>query len=295
MNLAGAVRALLLAMATGVASGCPWNAAGTTGCKPVGNPSPLPEVIHESSGIAPSLTLPGVLWTHNDGPAPTLYAVNEDGKLLATIPVSGTRMRDWEDLATGPCEGGSCLYLADTGDNTEVRPRLQLLRIQEPGSLEDSPLEAQAFPVVLPDGPRDIEAIFVLPGEQIHLVTKGRNHANTVYRYPPPLRPGEAVTLQEIQTLSDGPMSIPAQVTGADASPDGKLVVVRSYRDMTFYRVEEGLLVPLSGGTVALRTLQEPQGEGVAFGAGDRLFLTTEAGNFGGVAAIRILECGLPH
>jgi hypothetical protein len=204
-------------------------------------------------------------------------------------------MRDWEDLAIGRCEGGSCLYLADTGDNTEVRPQLQLLRIREPDSLDDSSLEAQSFPMVLPDGPRDIEAIFVLPGEQVHLVTKGRNHANTVYRYPPPLRPGEAVTLQAVQTLSEGPRSIPAQVTGADASPDGTLVVVRSYQDMTFYRVEDGILVPLSGGRVALRTLQEPQGEGVAFGAGDQLLLTTEAGNFGGVAALRILECGLPR
>lgn len=42
--------------------------------------------------------------------------------------------------------------------------------------------------MVLPDGPRDIEAMYVLPTDQIFFVTKGRNHPVTIYRYPSPLR-----------------------------------------------------------------------------------------------------------
>lgn len=274
-------------------AGCPWNAAGNTGCRAMGSPRPLPEAIHESSGVAWSLAQPGVLWTHNDGNDRNLYALDEEGRLLATVPVEGGRLRDWEDLATAPCEGGYCIYLADTGDNQEIRPDIQLLRIQDTGFLEDGPRQATVFPVALPDGPRDIEALFVLPGERIHLVTKGRNHPITVYRYPLPLRPGEVVTLEEVQTLSEGPRPIPSQLTGADATIDGRLVVVRTYQEMTFYHVRDGRLDPMEGGTVNLRTLQEPQGEGVAFGPRGRLFLTTEAGNFGGAAALRILDCSV--
>lgn len=285
----------LLFLSLFMAAGCPWNAAGNTGCRMMGPPHPLPDILHESSGVAWSLAQPGVLWTHNDGNDRNLYAVDQEGRLLATIPVEGARLRDLEDMATAPCEGGFCIYLADTGDNQEIRPGIQLLRIRDTGSRDHGPRQAQVFPMELPDGPRDIEALFVLPGEQVHLVTKGQNHAITVYRYPPPLRPGEVVTLEEVQTLSDGPNSIPSQLTGADATTDGSLVVVRTYQDMTFYHVRDGHLTPMEGGTVSLQTLQEPQGEGVAFGPRDGVFLTTEAGPFGGVAALRILDCSLPR
>jgi len=286
---------LALVVGASVIGGCPWNAAGNTGCRPAGPPVALPEVLHESSGAAWSLIRPGAFWTHNDGSDSTLHALDEDATLLSRVRVTGARLRDLEDMATGACDLGSCIYLADTGDNQEVRPQIQILRLQEPDPTTGGSAEAQVFPMVLPHGPRDIEALFVLPGEEVYLVTKGRNHPNTLYRYPPPLRSGEVVTLEEVQTLSDGSMPILAQVTGADATPDGRLVAVRTYQELRFYRVDGGRLTLLEGGSVALRTLQEPQGEGVALGPDHRVILTTEAGNFGGVAAMRILECNLPR
>jgi len=275
-----------------LAGGCAWNAAGSTGCQLVEPPFPLPEALHESSGIAWSRAHPGILWSHNDGGEALLFALDREGTLLARIPFVGARMWDWEDLAVGDCPAGSCLYLADTGDNQEVRPQLLLIRIPEPESLEEAPLTAEVFPFALPDGPRDIEAIFVLPGESVHFISKGRKDPLTVYRYPLPLRADELVTLEEVQTLSDGSMSIPAQVTGADASPDGRLVAVRSYEALYLYQVENGRLILGEGDRVALGTLQEPQGEGVGIGPGGQIVLTTEAGNFGGVAALRVLQCG---
>ena len=149
----------------------------------------------------------------------------------------------------------------------------------------------ETFPFTLPDGPRDIEAVFVLPGEDVYFLSKGRNHPVTLYRYPPPLRSEQTVTLQLIQSLSDGSMTLPAQVTGADASPGGRLVAVRSYASLSFYQVSDGILTPVEGGQVGLRTLQEPQGEGVGFGSGGRIALTTEAGSFGGAAALQVLTC----
>jgi len=271
---------------------CGWNAAGSTGCRPAAPPFPLPDELRESSGVASSRTQAGVLWTHNDGRDSLIYGLDTGGKLVARLPIQGARIRDLEDIATGECPEGSCIYLADTGDNQEVRSRLQLLRGREPGALDAAEaLEVQRFPFSLPDGPRDIEALFVLPGEEVFFVSKGRSDPATVYRYPPPLRPDQEVILEEVQALSEGSLPILSQITGADASPDGTLVAIRSYEALSFFRVEGGHLVPMEGGRVALGTLQEPQGEGVGFGPGGRIFLTTEGGFFGGVAALRELDC----
>jgi hypothetical protein len=275
-------------------TGCPWNAAGSTGCQPIEPARPLPEILKESSGVAWSLARPGVIYSHNDGgDDPYLYALDSSGNLQARIPLAGIENRDWEDMATARCDAGSCIYLADTGDNYARWAESFLYRIVDSGSLEETTRAVESYPVILPDGARDIEALFILPGEQVHFITKGRHEGSTIYRYPLPLRPGEAVTLELVQTLSEDPMLIPAQITGADASADGKIVVVRSYQDMTFYGVENGLLLPIEGGTVDLGTLGEAQGESVAIGPDGQLVLTTEAGNFGGMAALQILECGI--
>jgi hypothetical protein len=244
--------------------------------------------------VAWSRRLPGILWTHNDGHEASVFALNTEGELLARLPLRGEKVRDLEDVAVGDCPGGTCIYLADTGDNQEVRSEVRILRIPEPSRLEGTAgLEAEVLPVTLPDGPRDIEALFVLPGGDLFLVSKGRNDPQTVYRYPPPLRPGVAVSLEAVQDLSNGPALIPAQITGADATPDGTMVVVRSYWALDFYRVEDGGLEAVRKGHVALRTMEEPQGEGVGFGPDGQVFLTTEGGSFGGVPALRVLRCGL--
>ena len=64
----------------------------------------LPPELRESSGLAVSRMQPGVLWSHNDsGDAPTLYAIDVKGHLLATVAVANVVARDWEDIAAGPC------------------------------------------------------------------------------------------------------------------------------------------------------------------------------------------------
>ena len=293
MSARSGIRGALILLILLTTTGCPWNAAGNTGCTLTDVARPLPEFLKESSGVAWSLARPGILFSHSDGAdASVLYALDTLGRFQARIPLEGVKNRDWEDMATARCDEGYCIYLADSGDNYARWSEIHVHRIVDTGSLDETPRPVETFTMKLPDGARDIEALFILPGEQIHLVTKGRHAGNTLYRYPLPLRPGEEVLLEEVQSLSHEAMPIPAQITGADASTDGSMVVLRSYQDMTFFRVQDGLLIPMEGGKVDLGTLQEPQGEGVALGPDGQVFLTTEAGNFGGVAALRVLRCG---
>ncbi len=275
-----------------LAVSCGWNAAGTTSCVPAGPARVLPAILNESSGVAWSRSSEGVLFSHNDGGHPaSIYALGVDGTLLGEIPLAGVRNRDWEDIATADCAQGSCIYLADVGDNAEVREEVVLYRVPDPTVYDGTPLEAEAFPMVLPDGPRDMEAVFVLPGEEVFFVSKGRSDPVTLYRYPSPLRPGRTVELEAVQTFSDKRLPIPNQVTGADASWDGKFVAIRSYEALSIFRVDNGRLEPISGGRAALRTLNEAQGEAVGLGPHGEVVLTSE-GAMGRSASLTMLRCG---
>lgn len=271
---------------------CAPLATAGPGCEEVASPIPISRTLGETSGVAVGRRDDGLLWTHNDGNS-ELFGLDREGSIVAEIDVP-VRLRDWEDLEVATCHGGgSCLYLADTGDNGERRPagNARIVRVPEPRAGDDE-VPAEVFPVRLPDGPRDVEALFVLPGEVPYLVTKGRSHAITVYRYPPPLRP-DTVTLEEVQRLSGGPAQLLNQVTGASASPDGRWVGIRTYQALQFYRVAGDSLERVDGGTVNLRPLQEIQGEGVGIGPHGLVALTSEGGPLGGPPSLRLLRCRL--
>lgn len=266
-------------------------ATGGPGCRPDRIGIRFPEPLRESSGVAVSLRHPGVLWTHGDAGS-DLFAVDDSGLVLAHYPIA-PRTRDWEDVALSTCgDGGSCLYLADLGDNYEERPFARILRVAEPDPASPSTLHPDVFPVRFPDGPRDAEALLVLPGERVLVVTKGRNDPATVYRYPGTLRP-DTVVLEEVQRLSEGARFLPRQVTGGSVAPGGGLAALRTYESLQFYDVRSDTLVPAEGGLVNLRTLDEAQGEGVGIGPDGRVVLTSEGGPLGGPGSMSILRCKL--
>ena len=133
--------------------------------------------------------------------------------------------------------------------------------------------------------------MYILPRERIFFVTKGRNHPITVFLYPPPLRPDAIVTLEPVQELSQGPVAPPRFITGAAATLDGETVVIRTYETLKFFGVsDDGELQPREDSRVNLRTLREPQGEGVAFMADGRMVLSPEAG-LTSLPSIILLAC----
>jgi hypothetical protein len=214
-----------------------------------------------------------------------------DGEIQARIRVDA-RNRDWEALDRGQCEAGPCLYIADTGDNDLNRARIDLYRVLEPELSREKKVRPERFRMRLPDGPRDIEAMFVLPGEQVYLVTKGRHHPVTVYHYPPPLRSDSLITLVEIQRLTQRTQSLVGLVTGASASEDGSLIAIRRYGSLVFLQMVDGRLQPIAGAALSLSRLREPQGEAVALGPGDTVALTSERGG-SSRAVMTLLRCKL--
>jgi hypothetical protein len=282
-RLLAAVTALLL-LACG-----PVSTGGGPGCRPSLTAVRLADDLQEASGLAVSLRHAGIYWTHNDEGS-VLFAVDGAGAVVARFPVRPA-LQGWEDVAVAGCpQGGSCLYLADLGDNYEERTFGQILRLPEPDPSAPDTLWPEIFPVRLPQGARDIETLLVLPGERVLVVTKGRNHPVTVYRYPGVLRP-DTVTLEEVQKLSDGPRILPRQVTGGAVSPRGGLVAIRTYEVVQFYRLVADTLVPVEGGLVNLRPLREPQGEGVGIGLDGVVVLSSEGGPAGAPGSLSFMRC----
>ena len=259
----------------------------------------------ESSGIAPSARVRGVLWTHNDsGDEPRLYATDSAGDDLGSVLLAGAANVDWEDLGSGPCPDhpGWCLYPADIGDNRHSRNRIVVYRLAEPepprgraDTLRRVPIES-ARALRYPDPPHDAEALAVEPSGRILIITKELLRPALVFRVPlrhTEQRPGEVDTLELVAPLDLVP-SLPRLrlVTGAGVSPDGRLMVVRTYSSLHFFRLRgDSLPEPITPNTGLTIPVVEPQGEGVAFIGSDRLALTTERGqaDHAIVSRVRIL------
>jgi hypothetical protein len=254
----------------------------------------LPAVLDEASGIAASTVPPGVLWVHNDSEgSPALYAIDRSGTLIAEIAVSGAgAQQDWEDLAIGPCPAGNCLYIGDIGDNYHRRDDRAILRIAEPDPAAGSAGPVERFPFRYPDRPRDAEALFVLPDTTAWIISKGRDGPVTLFRYPPPFRSDERVTLESVQRLTDGLVQLPDLVTGAAAAHDGSRIAVRTYSSLQMYRFDGDTLIALwPEPGYALAGLAEPQGEGVALVGHDTVYLVSETGPFDAPAPLSRLIC----
>lgn len=251
----------------------------------------LPGSVPESSGVAFGRRDPSVIWTHNDsGGEARIYAVTPGGDALGDVRVSGAENVDWEDMEIAACQEGSCLYLADVGDNAETRDQVVVYRVPEPAPTDEATAAATVLPMRYPDGPRDAEAIFVLPGEGLHVVSKGRSDPAALYRYPGPLRAGEVVTLEWVRDVTDGRPGPADQVTGASTSPDGTAVALRTYTALHLYAVQDDSLSERPLLSQSLRTLLEPQGEAVGLGEAGLVALTSEAARGSG-ASLSFIRC----
>jgi hypothetical protein len=84
-------------------------------------------------------------------------------------------------------------------------------------------------------------------------------------------------------------------VTGAGVSPDGRVLVVRTYSSLHFFRLRgDSLPTPITPPTGLTIPVVEPQGEGMAFLRPDLLVLTTERGDADHAIVSRVRIFGLP-
>lgn len=263
-------------------------------CRIVGRPQPIRADVSESSGIAVSGRTEGLYWTHNDSGEPRIFAVGPDGAALGQVRIAGATVEDWEDIASAPCEGGHCLYIADIGDNRAKRDSITVYRVPEPAPGETETRVAEAFHARYPGGPQDAEALLVTPAGEMYVVTKGETGPVALYRFPAAAAPGSAVTLEPVHQFTEKKVDREARVTGGAISPDGRWAAVRTLNALSLEPLDDfvagrsDLLHHMD-----LSALGEPQGEAVAFDRDGGVVLTSEAGSVLGPASLTRLQCNL--
>jgi hypothetical protein len=253
--------------------------SNASNCRAVGELVRLDD-LPEASGVAASRRTPGIFWAHNDSGDPVIFALDLQGAIKSRVRVSGASVDDWEDIAVGPCPQGSCVYIADIGDNGGSRKHITVYRVAEAATSDAATSRVEAFQAAYPDGPHDAEALFVTRDSDIFLITKGDPGPVALYRFPRPLASGTTLQLQRIGDPIAGPnIEAKDRPTGADISPDGQWIAVRTTHRVAFYRTtdliagrwREAFRTDVSG-------LDEPRGEGVTFAGNDTLVLVGEGG-----------------
>jgi endonuclease/exonuclease/phosphatase family metal-dependent hydrolase len=202
----------------------------------------------EPSGLVKSRLWPDVYWSHNDsGDLPRIFAVHRDGRIYPSeregaahgVHIDDAVNVDWEDI-TADDQGN--LIIADFG-NSEKNDRRDLclywIREPHPSVGRTSVLKKVFFEypdqteVPSPVRNFDAEAVFFAHGH-VYILTKHRSDTGTtLYR----LDSMEPYVVNRL-TLVDR-FDTRGQVTGANASADGRTLAVLTYTGIWLFEARE--------------------------------------------------------
>jgi hypothetical protein len=128
-------------------------------------------------------------WVHNDsGDRARIYAIDQQGRLLAALTVTGVQARDWEDMAAFQHAGQRYLICGDIGDNKAKRRDISVTVVEEPVLPVD---QTQVFEATVPvawqvryqypEGARDAEGLAFDPASKQLLVLSKRTKLPLLY------------------------------------------------------------------------------------------------------------------
>jgi hypothetical protein len=222
-----------------------------------------------------------------------LIALDEKGGVAGRVTVTGVDLDDWEALAIGPCPQGSCIYIADIGDNNASRTHVTVHRVPEPAGTPETVAAAERFDASYPDGPHDAETLLVTPEGALFIVTKGDGDKGRIatYRFPKGLQSGTIHKLERVGQPHEVRSSRDL-ITDGSVSFDGRWVTLRSNTSLTIFRTTDFVSGEWTASKrVDLTSLDEPQGEGVTLGRGNAVFLVGEGGASGQGGTFVRLSC----
>ncbi|HWN95873.1 MAG TPA: hypothetical protein VNT99_12625 [Methylomirabilota bacterium] len=172
-----------------------------------------PQIV-EGSGLISSRRARGFFWTHNDGGAATLFSIAADGGGTTGYPVENVELQDWEDVALA----GGRLYIADIGNNTGSRNRVDVYAVAEPNPRRPREVRSiKRWTLDYPGQPFDAESFFISRGHG-YVIEKESGNAH-VYRFK--LSGKAEADLDEQCELNVG-----APVAGADITSDSRRLAV---------------------------------------------------------------------
>jgi hypothetical protein len=223
---------------------------------------------------------------HNDsGDEPRIYPVRRSGEVAKSerepdrpgVAIAGAFNVDWEDITV---DDRGRVIVADVGNNRNDRRDLVLYIVPEPAPQAERTTYLkrlffrypgqEKFPAPKEDFNYDCEAIFTI-GDVIYLCSKHRSDTLTkLYRLDP--ESNEEVQTAELVDSFD----VLGQATGADATPDGKRIVINTYENLWLFDVTDPER-PLSGPVKRLPFKNDDDVEAVCFADNETLIIGAEA------------------
>ncbi len=260
------------------------------------------KIISEASGLAYSKIISNRLYHNNDsGDGPYFYYTDMAGANTHKIQISDYSPNDVEEIAVGGClNGQSCIFLADIGDNHEVRASVELLIIQEEKNFLQPVRPIQKLQIKYPDHPHDAEAMFIHPNGDVYIMTKEfsfvtrRAYAAKIFKISKQLLlSSNPVVFEHV-----GEIDIPwinynygllgQIITGATISEDGKKFAILTYENIIEFNLDISNLLNLNTTNlkedidykiINLRSIS-PQQEAITYLLGSKSILfSTEAAN----------------
>ncbi|MBX3096474.1 MAG: hypothetical protein KF812_06390 [Fimbriimonadaceae bacterium] len=236
--------------------------------------------ITESSGIGASPSQDGVFFTHNDsGDSARFFRFDRTGLVRAEFTLRGVRAIDWEDMAVVRIAGTNYIYLADVGDNAESRTAVQIYRVNEPTEQRSTEIATyQKYVITYEDKPHNCEGFFVDPQNgDFYLVTKSAT-GSEVFQVKAPPRSGN-YTARKLGDLRISTGGLGGNlVTGADISPNGKFVIVRTYSGAREYPVIGRVHDWFKQSFVSVALPAEMQGEAICYSRDGLALITSTEG-----------------
>jgi hypothetical protein len=198
-----------------------------------------------------------------------------------------------------PAGKSGCLFIADTGDNDQVRPDVSIYIVVEPRVGDaGSSVAARTVRYRYPSGPTDAEALAVKPNGDLTIVSKGRSGTINFYNIPAAsvtkaMASGEIITATFAGNTGIRPdQRIGRLVTAAAVSPDGMTLAVRTYYEVYFFKLvtRRGQIQWEDIGESCALGDAEPQGEAIDYLDSNTLILTSERAR-GRPGSIHRLQC----
>jgi hypothetical protein len=240
------------------------------------------------SGMAASWRNPGVLYVHNDRDRPVVFAVTEAGALLGRYTLGGATVRDIEDMAVGRCPAGTCLFVADIGNNITPRTEFAIYRATEPtvdaagpsGVAPSVTIPAERFAFSYTDGAHNAESLILDAATgAVFIVTKEAAGARSAAYRLETFEPGQVNRAVKVADLAV-PAAGDQPATSGTGHPCAAGVLLRTNNRLYELRAAGG--APLADAFRAAGTVlpvgDEPQGEAVSFRADGRAYYTTSEG-----------------